>query len=311
MTFKKVVLGLDSSAYTTSLALVDLSSNIVQSERIILDVPLGKRGLRQQEAVFQHIKNYPQLIKRLDLSNLEVVGVACTTQPRNIENSYMPVFEVSKSFGESFSHTFSVPFFEFSHQEGHIEAGMIDNPFSEDEFLSYHLSGGTSELLLVKKYENRYQIEIIGGSKDISAGKLIDRIGVAMNLKFPAGKEVDKLACQIESIKDKGPVSVKDTWFNLSGAETYFYRKIESEFDINKLSYEVLDVVAKSVEKTLLNAVKTYGNMPILLTGGVSASDVLRNKLKFKNNDIYYPVIEHCTDNAIGIANLGVKAMKG
>ena len=60
MTFKKVVLGLDSSAYTTSLALVDLNSNIVQSERIILDVPLGKRGLRQQEAVFQHIKNYPQ-----------------------------------------------------------------------------------------------------------------------------------------------------------------------------------------------------------------------------------------------------------
>lgn len=308
---QKVVLGLDTSAYTTSLALVDLDGKIILSKRKILEVPLGKRGLRQQEAVFQHIKNYPDLFSSIEIENYDIVAVASTSTPRRVEGSYMPVFEVSKSYGKTLAHTFGVPFFEFSHQEGHIEAGLDNELRDECTFLSYHLSGGTSELLLVTKDRKRYKIELIGGTKDISAGKLVDRIGVAMGLRFPAGKDMESLANKGELDNLKGPVSVSDTWFNLSGAETFLLRKFEDGTSQSDISRAVFDVVIRTIEKTVNNAAKKYKINKVLISGGVAANSILRSKLNVDGIEFYFPPKDYCTDNAVGIARLGVFALKG
>lgn len=308
---KKVVLGLDTSAYTTSLALVSLNEEILLSEKKILEVALGKRGLRQQEAVFQHIQNYPKLFDLIDFDLFEIVAVASTSSPRRLEGSYMPVFEVSKSYGKTLAHTFGVPFFEFSHQEGHIEVGVEEQLKSEGVFLSYHLSGGTSELLLVKKDGNRYEIEIIGGTKDISAGKLVDRVGVAMGLEFPSGRELEKLAYEARKKESNGPVSVTDTYFNLSGAETFFLRKVEADQNNKEIAWEVFDVIRKTIEKTVQNACKKYKIKKVLVSGGVAANSLIRQNLKCKGIEFYFPQKHYCTDNSAGIARLGVRALKG
>lgn len=98
----KVYLGIDTSAYTTSIAAVDENLSILADERILLKVEPGKRGLRQSEALFLHIKNLPQLVKKLDHQLYEnTQALAVSARPRNVANSYMPVFLAGTSLAQS------------------------------------------------------------------------------------------------------------------------------------------------------------------------------------------------------------------
>ena len=200
---KSYFLGVDTSNYTTSLAVVDEKGSLVAENRRALQVAQGKKGLRQSEALFLHIQNLPKILGDITRSlpgwkkNLRAIAVS--TKPRPLEGSYMPVFIPGKSLGLSLASLLEIPYYSLSHQENHLWAGLhsAKGPKS-NRFLALHLSGGTSECLDVSLTEKefRFNVEVIGGSNDINAGQFIDRVGVALGLPFPAGPHLEQLALE-------------------------------------------------------------------------------------------------------------------
>lgn len=193
----KYILGIDTSCYTTSFAIVSLERQVIYNNQVLLEVKKGMHGLRQSNAIFKHLQNIPQITHSLNgiVDPNDIVMISSSTRPRPLDDSYMPVFLVSEVFGRAISDILMVPFHSVSHQESHIAAGKFSAGGPRvDEFLSIHFSGGTSELLHVSRCDSSYGIDIIGETQDLHAGQFVDRIGVAMGLKFPAGTQLEKLA---------------------------------------------------------------------------------------------------------------------
>ena len=215
-------LGLDTSNYTTSCAIFDAESGTVRQAKKLLPVKSGMAGLRQSDAVFHHTRQLPEVIQTL-LPNppQNLTGIGVTTRPRNIEGSYMPCFLAGKAAATAAASAAGVPLFAFSHQAGHIMAALKSCEAGEEalgrEFLAFHISGGTTELLHVKRKAVGFDVAIVGETLDINAGQLIDRAGVLLGLKFPCGMELEKLAVQGKTTKLH--TCIKSGSCNLSGAE--------------------------------------------------------------------------------------------
>ncbi len=299
-------LGLDTSNYTTSAALLNSDTGEIKSVGRLLPVAEGQLGLRQSDAVFNHIKALPEIISELtqmDLKNITAVGVS--TRPRPVEGSYMPCFTVGTTVAKVLGTVLGVPVHEFSHQEGHIAAVLYAAGHSElmaAPHLAWHLSGGTTELTYVTPAAGgRLSIEKIGGTTDISAGQLIDRIGVSMGLQFPAGKAMDELA-EKAVLHDKFAVKINGMEFSLSGMENQAKSRIASGQDKADIAGFVIETVANTVLKCTVNAKKIYGDIPIVLSGGVAGNRGLRRALA--------PLSPICaqakfsSDNALGAAVL-------
>ena len=328
---KNYSLGIDTSNYTTSVAVTDQSGLVICDKRIMLKVKDGERGLRQQEALFQHICNLPELLN--DVLNDETRGriavVAVSSRPRPREDSYMPCFRAGQTAGTAVSAALGVPYREYSHQEGHIAA--VDRS-DDDKFLSYHLSGGTCELLNVRRLmtsaaDKSYDIEIIGGSHDISIGQLLDRVGVAMGFRFPAGQKLDEIAmkalddCEEKEKKDLlTGVKIRDLWFGLSGLETQVLRNLgkirnaeqtePSSGSLHQLKdveqkmiYELFKRITALLIKETRAAREKTGVRKVIFAGGVSKSSFIRNELKNNLEDIDFG--EYSEDNAVGVSLLG------
>ena len=214
-------LGLDTSNYTTSIAVFDGNSG--ENIGRLLDVPSGTLGLRQSDALFQHVKRLPALFEQLQKKNMlcELAAVGASTRPRAVDGSYMPCFLAGEGQGRVLSSALNVPFFSVSHQQGHIAAAawsagrmdLLDTPI-----LAWHLSGGTTELLYVEPEGVNVRTKAIGGTSDISAGQLIDRTGKLLGLDFPAGKALDTLAQESQS-EHRFRVKLNGCSFSLSGVE--------------------------------------------------------------------------------------------
>ena len=297
-----IYLGVDTSNYTTSFA---LTGDIDRSVRKILPVPEGQRGIRQSDGVFMHIKQalalYKELVDGLDTKDIRAVGVS--TRPRSVDGSYMPVFLAGETFAGIIAATLSVPLYEFSHQDGHIMAGIMSADrldLLNNEFYSVHLSGGTFEILKSGYNGYNFDTEIVGGTKDISAGQLIDRVGVACGIKFPCGKEVSKLAAAADGKLPLFSVSENKGYINFSGAETQAMRLV-GEVPTQRICRAVIECIGKSIIKAL-NSVKAK---TVLMVGGVASSEILREYLS-RNCDIdfIFASSEMSTDNAWGIAKL-------
>ena len=224
-------LGLDTSNYTTSAAVYRADGTGRNASRL-LDVPEGGLGLRQSDALYQHVRRLPERIAELKEAGMltDIAAVGASTAPRAVEGSYMPCFLVGSSQGQVLAQTLDVPFFACSHQQGHVAAAawsagqleLLDAPM-----LSWHLSGGTTELLLVHPVDEMPQMEILGGTEDISTGQLIDRTGKRLGVAFPAGKGLDALAQQSDSC-EKFPVKLRGCRFSLSGVENQVQKRIDA-----------------------------------------------------------------------------------
>lgn len=296
-------LGIDTSCYTTSVAVV--CEGIVADERKLLTVKEGMRGLRQSDGVFMHIKNMPELMRKVSKFLPEIKGVCVSEKPRREEGSYMPVFLAGTSFAETVAMSLGVPLIKTSHQEGHIAAAVADAGFDDSgRFIAVHISGGTSEIVLCEKDELGYKTEIAGGTLDLPAGQLIDRIGVAAGEKFPCGKIMQEKACLSEI---KLPVTVRGCGFHLSGAETKALSLMES-MPAEEVYYAAFICIAKSLEGALKNAVKEYKTEKILIAGGVSANKYIREYLK-KRLDVCFCNPIYSTDNATGAAYIGERIL--
>lgn len=301
-----IYLGIDTSNYTASVAALDGGRLI--SKRRLLPVKAGERGIRQSDGVFHHVKILPELFWELagetDTKNIAAVGVS--TRPRNVEGSYMPVFLAGEGYARVIAGTLGVPLYCFSHQDGHIMAGIYSGGFYElfeEEFLSVHLSGGTTEILKSRFNGVNFENEIIGGTKDISAGQFIDRVGVRLALPFPAGKPLEELSKSANAAL-KLPVSVDGTYMSFSGIETKASRMAD-ECDRAELALGVLSAVRDTLVKALNNASADTGIKKVLLVGGVASNGLIREGLTSGfNGETFFASRELSTDNAAGIAKL-------
>ncbi len=310
-----IFLGIDTSCYTTSVAAVDENGNLVSHKRRILSVAEGERGLRQSEAFFKHINNFPELYKDLLLNfdPKDIAAVCVSTQPRGLTNSYMPVFFAGRRLAESIAMSLNVPLFATDHQQGHIQAATYGVEMPKDKFCAVHLSGGTTEVLLVKETETEYKAKIIAATKDINAGQLIDRLGVKMELGFPAGKEVDKRACLYKDAKIVLPISATFDGCNFSGTEAAAIREYENGAKIDAVCEAVMSSITRTLAKMVGGAAYYAGVGDVLMAGGVSSSEYLRKFLpiylekKGMNVNLKFSPVEFSSDNAVGVALLGRK----
>ena len=250
---KRYYLGIDTSCYTTSCAIIDSDFHIVGEARKLLEVKPGERGLQQSNMVFQHTKALPKLM--LELPQVPISGIGVSGFPRREENSYMPAFMVGLGQGETLSHILNVPLHIFAHQENHILAALRDlEHIPTEPFLALHLSGGTTELVYCHHQgEGIFESHIIGGSKDLQGGQYVDRIGVAMGLPFPAGKHLESLALQTTEYEPL-PSSMKDGWISFAGPCSAAMRRINetmSDMDKSNLARAVFTSMGNALEKMI------------------------------------------------------------
>lgn len=296
---KKYYLGIDTSNYRTSVALCDGEGNTVASVRRLLKVSEGERGLRQSDALFLHTVALPEIMREIGSYPIEAVGYSA--YPRDAEGSYMPCFLAGKAVAESIAAINGIPVFHFSHQAGHVRAaayscgGVKESP---DKFIAFHVSGGTTEILL---YENG-RITLLGGSEDLHAGQLIDRVGVAMGLPFPCGEEMERLSEGVPTVKGI-KVCVKGLNCNLSGIENQAIDRLKKGESHESVSAFTLDAVLKTLDRLTENLRALYPGLPILYAGGVMSCKRLQNALA-KRKSCYFATPELSGDNAVGIALL-------
>lgn len=315
---KKVILGIDTSNYRTSLCLIDVSGNIVGEQKRLITVKEGERGLQQSEAVFQHIQRLPELAEQLSMQGFEVTAVAVTTRPRPVEGSYMPVFKVGESWARGIAAFLQVPLFATSHQEMHISAGeyTANRPLPAERFLAVHLSGGTSELLLCTRTRDGYDIQKLGGTLDLHAGQLIDRVGVALGFSFPAGPYIEELAKLPHDDPIRVPSTVKGFDFHFSGAETQLLKLIrEAEVSKSAIARATEQCIAKTLEKVIRTAVGCGHPKDVLIVGGVAANAYIKNRLVERLEhpavgcSLYFADPAYSGDNAFGVARIGLNKL--
>ena len=316
---RRLSLGIDTSNYTTSAALTDAGSGEILSDlRVLLSVKQGEKGLRQSDALFQHWQNLPAMLEKLYASlDGELACIAVSEKPRPQEGSYMPVFTAGVNAARMLAASSGTPLLFSTHQEGHIAAAMYGNEAAceGDKLICAHLSGGTLELVLrsrasVGSQSERsaapvYTYEVIGGTKDISYGQLLDRLGVDWGFAFPAGKSIDDLALSFAPEGRKSPFSrvfCDKTYLNLSGLETQL-KSAKNALSKEEAAYWVMDAIAESFVRITEAAKKETGARTVLVTGGVACSAFLRGRCEpygyaFGRRDL-------CSDNAVGISLLG------
>ncbi len=299
-------LGLDTSCYTTSLAVLDEKGTLVRDMRKMLQVKEGHRGLRQSEALFQHIKNLPLLFEESGAEGFlkKTGGIAASARPRRESGSYMPVFLAGDSLARSLAVGAGSIFVSSTHQEGHIMAGLWSACLDWKDFWLFHVSGGTTEVLWIQRKGVNFDLQIVAGGQDISAGQFIDRIGVKLGLPFPAGKHLEKLALQAEEAVLL-PVALKGNQVSFSGPETQAVRLLDQGVKPAVIARSVEECIARSLTEMARRLFRVPGEKA-LFVGGVMANTRIKNWLRkhLKDTELLFASPALSGDNAVGLAEI-------
>lgn len=296
-------LGFDTSNYTTSAACFNGSAGENRSR--LLPVKPGELGLRQSDALFAHIQRLPVLFEELmDRCTEPVQAIGVSTRPREAEGSYMPCFLAGASQARTLAAALRVPLYAFSHQQGHLAAALWSSgrlEWMNKPFLAWHLSGGTTELLLAEPKGNGLTARRIGGSADLAAGQLIDRTGKLLGLPFPAGKELDKLSVRASG-REVFRVKCPELEFSLSGVENQVRSFHDRGAPPEETAAFALRSVAGAVQRASEHALSAHPGLPLVFSGGVSSNSLLRSV--FAEMDAVFCPPQYATDNAMGLAVL-------
>ena len=303
-------IGFDTSNYTTSIAAFDGVDGTNCSR--LLPVKQGQLGLRQSDALFAHVKSLPELSGRL-FSNVDansIAAVAVSTRPRAVEGSYMPCFLAGIAQAKLLSDALHVPLFEVSHQQGHVaaalwSAGRMD--LMDVPHLAWHLSGGTTELLLIEPDGKNVNATKIGGTTDISAGQLIDRTGQLLELPFPSGRHIDALSSEAQ-MKETFKVKCPGLEFSLSGVQNKVQQYHEKYGIPEETAAYALRCIAKAVYLATEEALKTHPGLKVVFSGGVASNSMLREVVAPLAPIFAQP--QYSTDNAMGVAVLAHRVME-
>ena len=306
---KRCYVGFDTSNYTTSAAVCSEEGEILANLKRPLPVREGERGVRQSEAVFSHVRNLAPLCDELKetLDGLAPVAVGVSSRPRDGADSYMPCFLSGVAAAHAFAAASDSAVYEFSHQAGHIMAALYRSGRCEElasrEFLSFHVSGGTTDVLLVTPREAGFSVECVGGSADLHAGQVIDRVGVAMGLRFPCGREMEALATAFDGKLPRHRVTVRDGVCSLSGAENLAVKLYRETGDRQATAALVFDFICRTLIALGEDRMSVYDRLPVLFAGGVMSNRWMRKAL-CEHFDACFAPPEFSADNAAGIALL-------
>ena len=301
--------GIDTSNYTTSAAICTQNGEVVANLKIPLPVKAGECGLRQSDAVFAHVKNLPVLMQNLsgELQGMNPVAIGVSETPRPVEGSYMPCFLAGIAAAQSFAAAAGIPLLRFSHQEGHIMAATYSagamHLLNKEKFAAFHVSGGTTEVLLATPYASGFDIELFASTADINAGQAIDRIGVMLGLDFPCGKELEKLAQKNTQKVPKSRISVKDGYCNLSGLENMATKLWQESGDAALVAAFTLQFIGDTLVAMTNELDARIPPLPIVYAGGVMSNRYLQSRLGTRENT-YFAEPQFSADNAAGVALL-------
>jgi len=302
-------LGVDSSNYTTSVAVCE-NGRIIANLKRPLPVREGERGLRQSDAVFAHVKNFPSLMEELApyLAGNRVGGIACSTTPRDEEGSYMPCFLAGQAVASALCAAYQTSLIPVSHQNGHIMAAVYSasaQVLLSAPFAAFHVSGGTTEVLHVVPSQCSFNVTLVGETADLNAGQLIDRVGVHLGLRFPCGPALETLAAQADIARLSKPrISVKDCRCNLSGGENMAKQLYAQTGDRALTAAYVMHFIARTLEAMRDDLRARYPEIPIVFAGGVMSNRMLQTSLA-SPGPAYFAEPAFSADNAAGVALLG------
>ena len=308
--------GFDTSNYTTSAAAVSSLGEPAANLKVPLPVAKGGRGLRQSEALFEHIRNLPGLARSLSEiiseSGTLPLAVAASSAPRTAVGSYRPCFRAGVAAAEAFAAGACIPCYSFSHQQGHVAAAYRMSGAEAAEgrrrFTAFHVSGGTTEILSVDPVPGDPRIGLLGGSSDLNAGQAVDRAGVAMGMTFPCGAEMNAEAEAFVSAGGKlsGPpakISVSGLSCSLSGLENRAADLIARGASRGEVSLFVFDFIGRTLKKLAENAAAVTGSLPVVFAGGVMSNTLIKRILS-ELPRVYFADPAYSADNAVGIALL-------
>lgn len=309
MILRNVFLGIDTSNYTTSVAVCSEDGEITANFKKLLPVAKGERGLRQSDALFRHTVQLPELFDKVreEVGGCNVLAVGVSERPRDAEGSYMPCFLAGRSAAYATSAASGCEYYGFSHQCGHIAAALYSAGREDlygSTFAAFHVSGGTTDILLASPDENKavpFKVERIGGSADINAGQAIDRAGVMMGLDFPCGPAVEKLALENSKSFEKMKLSVRGLECNMSGIENKAHQMYDESGDRCLVSAFVLDFISRNIEKLTLNLREAYKDIPVVYAGGVMSCSLIKKRMSLYGA---FAEPQYSSDNAAGAALL-------
>ena len=299
------ILGIDTSNYTTSAALLDTESMTVRQSKKLLPVKVGEKGLRQSDAVFHHTVQLPERISEV-CKGETVDGIGVSVRPRMVEGSYMPCFLVGEGTADSIGSVLGIAPDKTSHQIGHILAalyscGRLELAINPSEFIAFHVSGGTTDMLLCRSDSERVlDITEIGHSLDLKAGQAIDRAGVMLGLPFPCGAELEKLASQSAAEFKVRPV-LKGLDCSLSGIENKCRSMAESGSPAQEVAKFCIEAVYSAIRGMTAAAVDKYGDLPLIYAGGVMSNRYIADRLSSEFGGSF-AAPEYSCDNAVGAA---------
>lgn len=304
-----LTLGIDTSNYATSLAVFDTDAGEVVCDcKKFLPVKEGQLGLRQSDALFHHTAALPAMLAELgaraDLTQVRAVGVSA--RPRPVEGSYMPCFLAGVSAATAFSLSRALPLIELTHQQGHIAAALYaagDFTLLERESLVFHVSGGTTDLLLCHGAE---RITPLGTSSDLYAGQAVDRLGVKLGFPFPAGVYVSEQAALCKE-KVHPKVSVHGLTCSLSGLENQCAKLLADGHDAPYVCKYCLLCVGETLVRMANNALAEHPGLPVVFAGGVMSSDLIRTYVTNRVPNAHFVPGKFASDNAIGISILAAR----
>lgn len=315
MSKKRAVLGIDTSNYTTSVGIIDLEGSLIANLKRPLPVKAGERGLRQSDALFAHTVNIPQIMREANdfTSQYEIVAVGVSSTPRKQEGSYMPCFLSGVACAESICAVNRLPLYKFSHQCGHIMAAVYSSGAFElldRSFGAFHISGGTTELVRVTPANFGFCAELLGGTADLNAGQVIDRVGVYMGMKFPCGAQMELEAIRNDKKIPKKKISIKNMEVNLSGLENMAIKLYRETSDVPLTCAFVFDYIGRAISSLIEAYYEVYGEEKIILAGGVMSNSIIKKMLSEKYN-VSFAEPALSADNAVGIAALTLRAYSG
>ncbi len=304
------VLGIDTSNYTTSSAI--FTGGAVVQSRKLLPVGAGRLGLRQSDAVFEHVRQLPEVLGKLPFDGGKFCAVGVSDRPRSEPGSYMPCFLAGVAAADAAARSLGVPLFRFSHQQGHIASALYSASrldLLKERFLAFHVSGGTTEAVLAEPDpDSVFHTRIAARSLDLKAGQAVDRVGALLGLPFPAGRELEKLALAWRGTFRIRPV-LKGADCSLSGIENQCRRLLTQGSPKEEIAAFCLRSLLAALDGMTGELLKRFGRqpgtgrLPVVFAGGVAADSILRQELSEKYGAIFAEP-EFSGDNAAGVAVL-------
>ncbi|MEK6646288.1 MAG: tRNA (adenosine(37)-N6)-threonylcarbamoyltransferase complex transferase subunit TsaD [Candidatus Firestonebacteria bacterium] len=309
------ILGIETSCDETAASVVKdgkfILSNVIASQ---IDLHSMYGGVVPELASRKHIEAIlPVVRSALKIAKLtldDIHGIAVTGKPGLIGSLLVGV-----EFAKGLAWAKNLPFVEIDHIEGHIYSCLLSHSDIRFPALALVVSGGHTDLILVKK---RGVYQILGRTRDDAVGEAYDKVAKFMNLGYPGGPKIEKLAKEGKVIHKFPRAKMKNDSldFSFSGLKTAVVNFLQENKKVNikDLACSFQDAANQALIERVIEASKKTGVQRVLLCGGVSANMTLRKTLEDicgkHSIKVFYPSLELCTDNAAMIAAVGYDKFK-